>query len=86
MLSIHESTSSVATDELEEFLSVVLGGSKALNLISGFFKSKYYGPIEKAGRQDLMHMIARPPINKNTKNRTTMKGTLNVYLRKKYLY
>ena len=32
-------------------------------------------PIEKASGQDCMHMIARPSINKDIKNRKTMRGT-----------
>ena len=32
-------------------------------------------PIEKAGRQDFTHMIARPSINKDIKNRKTTWGT-----------
>ena len=32
-------------------------------------------PSKKAGRQDFMHMIARPSINKDIKNRKTMRDT-----------
>ena len=35
-------------------------------------------PIEKAGKQDLMHMIVRPAINKDIKNRKAMRGTLHM--------
>ena len=51
----------------------------------------YCFPVDKAGRKDFMHMIARLSIEKDIKNRKTMRGTLyliqyTLYIHESRLY
>ena len=50
-----------------------------LNQLTFEFDASHCFSIEKAGRQNFKHTIARPSINRDIKNRKTMRGTRHIF-------